>query len=1359
MDNGDVPTLSALDKYKNYDIKELLRLPIPKGRKFEVNSDNAILVTINDLKLFDKDLSVISRILKDGRINIIFEEWNKDFKISDKTYYRLQKKLLKRLTEHESTNCSGEYHKKALRNVVVQGIFDVIKDPINQVNLQKPIAMDEQKDAGKKSTLGKEEKYMTFDNPATKFKMQIQNMVGREVIGVTAVSLKAFFAASLYYDTQMQSIANLIKLEPTPENIQQVWTKIKDLTYDGKFGRGEELKTLSNAYIRPILLALIDNPNWSRVKLSDTNITSSINTNLQGHLLDYIDIELDGTYLRFENLISQLNETANRNDAPMSISGLLSASTDNAKELLLAKINATTKFADVYTYLLSTGESFADIANCMISPIFNIVSKYITDNIFDASPKNVRLLDAIRFILNERTLPIIDNFTFNNWMLYTGYQPVSNNSDRFEVSSKSILAKILFKNNDNGVNTAELNPYTISLIDKILLNVGYQDISTPENKYQAVRDLIENLGKKWGDRISGEARQLIVKTILDELSDPANGQYLQTLIINHLKSNINTETVKYRSNINEDGEQDVIDQWEWDPYADDVGLYDELNNANLSEITFDIEDIDSDQYRQLYRYFTDYVFKKEAQLNSLADKEASLAQLEDIRSKVIPGAKELQLLGRFLGINQGMKTNDFQEYSWIKNLESEINRIYSDAGKSEEFSPFDLLEFMENPIYRDKQINQYEQVKTTFNILKVITTASNFFEMLKTLVIARKSLYQSAAIQLERKFAREVIANGEKTVVYKGKGNPEGHLNITSADTSSLNQKEFREVSKYVQDVLILNWISTLQGRSITLPIGATRYFGDGKSTNVTESSQIVDINNTEGLATFKNWMENTVIPKLKELNDNGFFGDKGPNRFLKGLTSGFSINRRLNAIRTFYTLPIQMNKISDDLKTQELYNGYLDDFSAISSKKLPNDLYGADDLLIQYPNMQSWTIGELFFLYNTIVHKNSMSSNSLSRLFVDSNTQNDYGIIRNWHMFLSRLDNGEININDLKYDKTMKDLKYRLSDKNTKLKFKVQDRYEYGKLTAIDFYDFNNPNDIKSIAVKKDIYYSDFTFDMPYMDGVKLIAPLSSKTLVDEYNQDYKPALNSKETIQEIINNFSRIAQYSTTTKIKTITDADLDSWFEAEQNGKHTPIQFNNINALNRMKASSAFIYNNMIYINVDHAEVSSPIHEYLHVILAGMKFNKDEQVKNKFYDILAHIKDTQEYQKMLEDIKKQDETTGLYSNLYGSDLQEEVLVHLLENEFLTGFNKKWDNPVLKDLKQSVVNILEQLLDIDSIKDQNLDNLGNTSLQDLLLFFSSKLISPTETLDDLAIPLNQTIANIKATLAKNNQITWKNC
>lgn len=1361
LDNGDVPTLSSLDKYKNYDIKELLRLPIPKNRKFEINSNNAILVTLDDLKSFDKDLSVISRILKDGRLNLTFEEWNNKSGMSDKTYYRLQKKLLKRLKEHERTNRSGEYHKKALRNTVVQGIFDVIKDPINQVNLQKPISMNEQHEAGDKSTLGKEEKYMTFDNPATKFKMQIQNMVGREVIGVTAVSLKAFFAASLYYDTQMQQIANLMKAGPTPENIQQVWTKVKDLTFDSKFGRNIELKTLSNAYFRPIFLALQANPEWSVIKLSDNNITDSINTNLQGQLVNYLTVEPDGTYLRFEELLNYLNEAANRNDAPMGISGLLSSATDNAKELILAKINATTKFADIYTYLLSTGESFSDIADFMISPIFNIVSKYANDNMFDAATRNVRLVDAIKFVLNEKTLPIIDNFTFNNWLLYTGYQSVSNNSDRFEVSKKSILSKILFKNTGDHVNTAELNQNMTQLIDKILFEAGYQDLSTPQLRYESVKDLVENLNKKWGDGISGEIRQRIVKIILDHFSDPKIGQNLRELFIDYLKSQINFNTIVYSGDYDRQDDVDVYDTWNsdsYDPYADDAGIYDEINNANLSEITFNIEDIDSDQYRQLYRYFNDFLFKKEDLLNGLVDKQASIAQLEELRDKVIPGAKELQLLGRFLGINQGMKTNDFQEYSWIKNLESEINRVYSDAGKNEEFVPFDLLEFMENPLMRQKQIDQYEQVKTSFNILKVLTTASNFFEMLRMLVVARKSVNQSAAVKLERQFAEQVIATGEKTSVYKGKDNPSVQLKITSANTSSLNQKEFREVSNYVQDILILNWISTLTGRSLTLPLGSLKYSLDGKQGTVTESSRQLDLNTTAGVATFKNWMENIVIPKLKAANDDGTFGTT-PNRFIKALTSGFSVNRRLNAIRTFYTLPIQMNKIADDLKTQELYNGYLDDFAIIANSKLPNDLYGADDPLTSYPNMQSWTLGELFFLYNMIVHKNSMSGNSLSRLFVDLNTQNDYGIIRSWSTFVGKLDSGEININDLKYDRSMRDLKYRLSDQNTKLKFKAQDRYEFGKLVAVDFYDFNNPKDIKSLAVKKDLYYSDFTFNMPYMDGEKLIAPLSNETLVNEYNQDYKPSLNSKETIQEIVNNFKKLTQYSTTIRIQTITDADLDNWFNDEQKGRNTPITFNNINTLNRMKSSSAFIHRGVVYINVDHAEASSPIHEYMHIVLASMKFSKDPNTRNKFYDILNHIKNTDEYQTMLDDIRNQDSKTGLYSNLYGSDLQEEVLVHLLEKEFLTGFKKKWDNPVLKDLKQSVVNILQDLLGIDSIKDQNLDNLGKTSLQDLLLFFNSKLIVPSESIDELAIPTNQTIANIKATLAKNSQITWKDC
>ena len=50
-------------------------------------------------------------------------------------------------------------------------------------------------------------------------------------------------------------------------------------------------------------------------------------------------------------------------DAALLISALLSLATDNAKELILAKINATGDMLDVWCYLLSTGHSFEEIAD------------------------------------------------------------------------------------------------------------------------------------------------------------------------------------------------------------------------------------------------------------------------------------------------------------------------------------------------------------------------------------------------------------------------------------------------------------------------------------------------------------------------------------------------------------------------------------------------------------------------------------------------------------------------------------------------------------------------------------------------------------------------------------------------------------------------------------------------------------------------------------------------------------------------------------------------------------------------------------------------------------------------------------
>jgi hypothetical protein len=84
-------------------------------------------------------------------------------------------------------------------------------------------------------------------------------------------------------------------------------------------------------------------------------------------------------------------------DSSLVNSSLLSAATDNAKELILAKINANPDMMKVYTYGIILGIDFTDIANLMISPTVNAVNQLSDINIFEKDS----LTSAITASLNS----------------------------------------------------------------------------------------------------------------------------------------------------------------------------------------------------------------------------------------------------------------------------------------------------------------------------------------------------------------------------------------------------------------------------------------------------------------------------------------------------------------------------------------------------------------------------------------------------------------------------------------------------------------------------------------------------------------------------------------------------------------------------------------------------------------------------------------------------------------------------------------------------------------------------------------------------------------------------------------------
>ena len=126
-------------------------------------------------------------------------------------------KYMKYLNAHSRTKLSDAHVDAAIKNKVVHNVLKVASNAENQVIAQISVdaATEGLKKAGKTSHLATYEKTITSDNPLTIFTMQVQNMVGREVIGVTAVALKQFFAKTAFYNDQINQYTKECIADPS----------------------------------------------------------------------------------------------------------------------------------------------------------------------------------------------------------------------------------------------------------------------------------------------------------------------------------------------------------------------------------------------------------------------------------------------------------------------------------------------------------------------------------------------------------------------------------------------------------------------------------------------------------------------------------------------------------------------------------------------------------------------------------------------------------------------------------------------------------------------------------------------------------------------------------------------------------------------------------------------------------------------------------------------------------------------------------------------------------------------------------------------------------------------------------------
>lgn len=437
--NGKLVSFSNLFDYSTLStLKASLHLPIPQNYKIIVQNEGNNSKIIDDIinniyhnnkkineltnqineenKLVNKREDVINDLVKDRyriraqRLNNLAQLITVLYNQADRSTakdivfydYENQKEtidwIIKQIQIHQQTRISPFQENAAYRNMVSSGIQNTVQDLSNMADAYQPISMDDLKLSKGKIT---DAMVLNQLNPLMKYIMQSQNMVGKKVIGIMAVGEKINYNLDFYFNEKLRSgDTKYIDFDKT-------YTRILGRYNYSKSNNLNDIQTLSKRMISDINLSevepeikehfiVVDNvlQNFENRYQRKYNPTSKEDRKIYNQLLDEECRKYGiGVNNRVDGMISEL----------------LSAATDNAKELILYQINCDTNMAKCYIHLLIMGFDIKDVVSFMTSPAINLISKLSKCNMWDSFVYSLYEQDVIN--LAEGLIPI-DKFIF-----------------------------------------------------------------------------------------------------------------------------------------------------------------------------------------------------------------------------------------------------------------------------------------------------------------------------------------------------------------------------------------------------------------------------------------------------------------------------------------------------------------------------------------------------------------------------------------------------------------------------------------------------------------------------------------------------------------------------------------------------------------------------------------------------------------------------------------------------------------------------------------------------------------------------------------------------------------------------------
>ena len=892
-DNGQFIGWSNLFDYSsNEALESSCSLPVPRNSKW-IKTNNGINIERyagEAQRAYDSD----NVVLRNTLINKILDniDYNPNSTIEVNYSSPILNQLINDINIHESTQLSGDNKILAFQNAVSWTTQAIVNDERNLLDSYSPTNVEGMKQVVKDKQLASDSGTYTQWNPATKWVLQEENLIGKNVISVAANAEKVYFSLLHYYNEIVRHPEKYSKdLYTFAKSFEGVFMNadgtpvIKETIGGINFNNDNRLNKLS-------ILLLSSNQELTNIK--DTLIQEIYQGNTSEYEQDFINAYKNNEYSdRLQVLLNSIDTTLSENDAkymPLMqslinnatdpsdlISQLLNSATDNAKELILNKINAGMNLAGVHGYLMIMGLSLDQIVDLMTSPVVRLVDRLSKSDMFsDIGIKS----NSVQKVLDQLISSNPDKQ--KDWFQYV-LDPTTIN--KYDPGRDTIVGQTLVELLNDTSITAD-NGITLSFINGIYAEIDNNPMNPNIKTYKRFKDIPKQYQEK-------------LESLLRWRYDGLFFNKLKGFKAVHRGARETTAAAQLLFSMNQGIRTQQNEQ---------LAFENRFNNfiKGFAEILPSIQNI-----KDLQTKYTGKLLP-----SSLNEQGTDLAtDLETLFSKVKELHPNYSNSYIYSIVSQSLQAGIYKNFSFYEYMKNTPIQVYELDGT------------IRNTDYRTLATEYYNLIKDSINVLDVINHSDQYrvyLELQKAATINTDIV--STKSQLVRKF-----------------------YEILRKDRGYIDSKKLNQIQSYIDQAYIQQYLTYIQLAvndkvlPFSFPLQAGQKLLKEQSPIKVISNTDIVMNSKDNIATFKYWVHKYLVPSLKNgaYWDGEKMQDFPENRFINGLLI------KKDHDNPALSLDIDMLNIDKSRESTVRYAAYEEDFNKLINYKIGQ--FNLQDLFMIY--------------------------------------------------------------------------------------------------------------------------------------------------------------------------------------------------------------------------------------------------------------------------------------------------------------------------------------------------------------------------------------------------------------------------